>query len=127
MTDDMFDDPTKVLTAGISHTDLQAVKRASVFPTVLSWSNLNLTGSQKELLLWHQRLGLASLQLYSRCYLNLEPKWDNKSCSLEIQEPQVASFLDAKLVNMLNKNARNLLPNMSNRTKKQKEEQRKEY
>jgi hypothetical protein len=47
LTDDMFDDPAKVLTAGISHTDLQAVKTVSVFPTVLSRSNLNLTGSQK--------------------------------------------------------------------------------
>jgi hypothetical protein len=62
LTDDMFDNPAKVLTAGISHTDLQAVKTASMFPTVLSQSNLNLTGSQKELLLWHQHLGHASLQ-----------------------------------------------------------------
>jgi hypothetical protein len=63
LTDEMFDDPAKVLPAGILHTDLQAVKTASVFPTVLSPSNLNLTaGSQKERLLWHQCLGHARLQ-----------------------------------------------------------------
>ena len=46
----------------LSQSTFPAVLGNDPLPNVLDQSNLNLTGSQKELLLWHQRLGHCALK-----------------------------------------------------------------
>jgi len=61
LTKDYFIGKLHLTNCSLNVKDLQA-EGATALPSILDQSNLNLTGSQKELLLWHQRLGHVSFQ-----------------------------------------------------------------
>jgi hypothetical protein len=65
LTPEMCEQPMSSHFVGLTPQDLACPIAAALnqsFPSVLDPRNLNLTGSQKELLLWLQRLGHASLK-----------------------------------------------------------------
>jgi GAG-pre-integrase domain len=61
----MLTNPDSALTVGLSHYDVQLLSNpavATTFVTVADETNQNLTMAQKELLLWHWRLGHINFQ-----------------------------------------------------------------
>lgn len=62
LTTDHFEDDKHGLVAGIQATEPIIACPNVVLMTVMQETNQNLTAAQKELLIWHQRLGHADMQ-----------------------------------------------------------------
>jgi Reverse transcriptase (RNA-dependent DNA polymerase) len=81
---------TKAPSLGFTAAELHPPNpNATPLPSVLVDSNLNLTGSQKELLLWHQRLGHCGLKKVQSLFA--QPRTDHDKPILQATHPRMTT------------------------------------
>ena len=86
--------PSEPLTAGLTYSDCDFMSKPTLLPafmTTVHHTNQNLSANERELLLWHQRLGHANFRWIQRLFAK-RPSDDGSSSSiLSSSNPRVSS------------------------------------